>query len=55
MVIYDSGYGMMGMMYQYGGFMWLWSLFGFLLFLGLVVLVWLLIMKVWKDINKRNK
>ena len=47
-----SGSGMM-----YGGsptLMWLWSFLGVLFFLGLTLLVWVLVVKLWKDITRKK-
>ena len=46
----DYGSGMMG----YYGTWWVVPILCFLLLLGLVVLVWILVVKYWKDINKRR-
>jgi len=58
------GGGMMSMMYGsgmmgyglYGGsaLWWLWSLLAFLLLLGLVVLVWVLTVKYWKETQRKK-
>jgi len=55
------GGGMMSMMYGngmmgYGGtaLWWLWSLLAFLLLLGLVVLVWVLVVKYWKETQRKK-
>lgn len=46
------GNGMMG--YGSSGMWWLWAVLGILFMLGLVLLVWILIIKYWKEINKKK-
>ncbi|MEW6062823.1 MAG: hypothetical protein AB1571_00420 [Nanoarchaeota archaeon] len=49
----DSSWGMMSMMgigYNY----FIFNVLGFSLLIGLIILVYLLIVKVWKDLNKNG-
>ncbi len=58
----NSGMGsdMMGgsnmMNYSYGAFGFLWMLLGLVLFVGATILIWLLVVKFWRELkNKKQK
>lgn len=43
------------MMHGYGfGFMWFWGFLGLVITVGLAFLVWILVIKFWKELNKRR-
>lgn len=49
-----GGSNMMG--YSYGAFGFLWMLLGLVLFVGATILVWLLVVKFWRELkNKKQK
>lgn len=52
----DSGMGSNMMGYSYGGIGILWTLLGLILFVGATILVWLLVIKFWRELkNKKQK
>ena len=53
-MVYDGFCGMMGGYGTYGaGFGWFWMVLSTALLVGLVVLVFMWIMKLWKQMEKR--
>ncbi len=46
--------GMMYGGYAWSPLIWLWGLIGLALFLGITVLVWVLVVKFWKELKHKR-
>ena len=49
----DSGSNMMG--YSYGGLGILWMLLGLIIFVGATILIWLLVVKFWRELKNKKQ